>query len=117
MMANSNKNIAELSNLRIIKEIGEFIKKNRLAQNTTQNQLAKDAGLNRYTISQIENGHPISLISLIQVLRALDCLHVLSSFEVKEIISPLDYAKLKKKERQRASGRDDILNEEESLGW
>lgn len=48
----------------IIKEIGNFVKHHRLNQNITQENLARDAGLNRWTIGKIENGEPISLKSL-----------------------------------------------------
>lgn len=92
-----------MSDNAIVASIGEFLKHQRLNQNKTQAKVAEDAGVNRWTISQIENGEAISLTSLIQILRALNALHVLNNFEIENQISPLELAKLEKKKRQRAS--------------
>lgn len=76
------------------------------------------SGLNRWTLSQIENGESITLSSLIQILRAQDCLFVLDAFNYSDEISPLEYAKLKKQQtkvRVRNKGRD--KNDKEDLGW
>ncbi len=89
----------------IIGQIGLFIKKTRIAKNKTQKQLVTAAGINRGTLSQIENGESITLTMLIQILRALDALYVLDQFNVTNQISPIEAVKLKKKERKRASGR------------
>jgi transcriptional regulator with XRE-family HTH domain len=43
----------------IVEAIGAFLKHKRLNQNKTQAQIAEDAGLNRWTLSQIENGEAI----------------------------------------------------------
>ena len=94
-----------------------FIKQKRVDQNLTQAQLAKKAGLNRWTISQIENGESINLSSLIQILRALDSLYVLSEFEYKEVISPLEYAKLKRKQKERVRNRTSQTPKKDELGW
>lgn len=117
-MVNTGTDWVQMTDLAIVAEIGYFIKNTRVKQNKTQAQLAQEAGLNRWTVSQIENGEPITLTSLIQLLRALDCLSVLDKFKVQEEISPLVYAKLKKQQqkervRQRSIKKDD----KEDLGW
>ena len=117
MMVNTNKNWHEYSDLAIIEDIGRFIKKTRQNQNLTQAQLSERAGLNRWTISQIENGEAIHLTSLIQMLRALNSLHVLDGFEVTDPISPIEYAKLKKKERQRVRNASSIAADKDELKW
>lgn len=94
-----------MNNDSIVETIGLFIHTIRLEQNKTQAQLAKDAGINRWTLRQIENGEPVTLISLIQILRALDKLEVLSSFEINKQVSPIAMAKLEKKQRQRARNK------------
>ena len=101
MVYTSNK-WSQLSDVEILREIGVFLKSVRVNQNKTQAQLAEIAGLNRWTISQIEKGESVSLTSLIPILRGLDSLHLLSEFSQEEEISPLEYAKLKKPKRQRA---------------
>lgn len=117
MMRKTNMDWVQMSDTAIIAEIGSFVKHNRIQQNITQAKLAEMAGLNRWTISQIENGEAVNLTSLIQVLRALDALYVLSQFEVSDEISPLEYAKLKKKEKQRVRNKHTSSTEEEDLGW
>jgi len=108
-MENTNKWVA-MDNDSIVQTIGTFINRTRLEQNKTQAQLAKEAGINRWTLSQIENGEPITLISLIQILRALDKLNALSTFEYKTTVSPIAMAKMEKKQRQRASKKGEDTN-------
>jgi len=117
-MEYANNKWVEMSDEGIISAIGSFIRSTRLAQNNTQEQLATAAGLNRTTIVQIENGGSITLLSLIQVLRALDQLHVFKEFEFTDEISPLEYARLKKSRRKRARTKKDQSNRKrEDLGW
>ena len=116
-MGKTNTYWVQMSDAAIIQQLGQYIKQTRLQQNKTQAQLSKSAGLNRWTISQIENGESITLMSLIQILRALDHLHVLSTFEIVDEISPLEYAKLKKQKRQRARHTTPKQNDKDDLGW
>lgn len=117
-MGITNINYTQLSDIGIVKQIGLFIKHTRVKQNKTQAQLAEMAGLNRWTLSQIENGEPITLTSLIQILRALDCLYVLNEFNFSDEISPLEYAKLKK-QKTKERVRNNAVNKEkkDDLGW
>ncbi len=115
-MGNSNINWPALSDKAIISLIGNFIKEQRLLQNKTQAKIAERAGINRWTMSQIENGEPISLISLIQILRALDILELLDVFQVNAQVSPIQLAKLEKQKRQRAS-KQGKKNDENTSEW
>ena len=118
MKGNTNINWIEMTDAAIVEQIGRFIKQSRIEQNKTQLQLAKEAGLNRWTLSQIENGGTVNLSSLIQLLRALDVLYVLNHFELIEEISPLAYAKLRKKKKQRVRDKkNDNNNQTEDIGW
>lgn len=117
MMDISNKDWTQLSDLAIVTHIGTFVKKSRQQQNITQAKLAEMAGLNRWTISQLEKGEAVNLSSLIPVLRALDVLYVLNNFEVIDELSPLAYAKLKKKEKQRVRTKNTKTSDKEDLGW
>jgi transcriptional regulator with XRE-family HTH domain len=107
----------QMSDVAIVRQIGNYIKHIRLQQKKTQAQLANIAGLNRWTISQIENGDSITLKSLIQVLRALDSLYVLNAFEVIDEISPLEYAKLKKHKKERVRNKPTKTPNKDNLGW
>lgn len=117
-MGNAGTDWVRMTDLAIVAEIGYFIKNSRVKQNKTQAQLAKEAGLNRWTVSQIENGEPVTLTSLIQLLRALDCLSVLDGFKVQDEISPLAYAKLKKQQqKERVRHKSIKKDDKEDLGW
>ena len=74
--------------------------------NRTQAQLAKEAGINKWTLGQIENGEAITLLSLIQILRALGVLPLLDIFSIKQEISPIELAKKAQQKRQRARNTD-----------
>ncbi len=113
-MANTNIEWLSMSDKSIISIIGKYIKDQRLNQNKTQANIAKIAGINRWTMSKIENGEPISLMSLIQILRALNLLDVLNVFETITQLSPLELAKLEKQKRQRASSNNDMYEQNES---
>lgn len=119
MIAKTNNNWVQMTDNTIVHQIGQFVKHTRLNRNKSQKQIAESAGLNRYTISKIENGESITLSSLIKVLRVLDSLYVLESMQVNNEISPLAYAKIKKEKRERASTKkgNNMVNEENDLGW
>ena len=98
-----------MSDYAILREIGRRLKRKRLDKNLSQQKLAEVAGLNRTTVGEMERGAPSSLLTFIQTLRALDALEELDSFlpdpDLETRISPLQLAKLKGKERRRASPR------------
>ena len=96
-------NIYKMSDDAIIQTIGDFVKHQRLQQNITQKSLADKAGINRTTLSDLELGRRCQLITLIQVLRILNKLHVFESFEVKQQVSPIKLAEMEMKKRQKAS--------------
>lgn len=105
-MENTNTNWTAMSDKAIVNKIGEFIKQERLKINKTQAQLAEEAGVNRWTLSQIENGEAITMMSLIQIMRALEILHLLEIFSKKQEISPIELAKKERQKRQRARNND-----------
>lgn len=101
-MVNTNINWTSMSDSAIVETIGAYIKHHRLEQNKTQAALAKAAGVNRWTLSQIEKGEAITLLSLIQILRALNRLNNFEPFHITQEISPLELAKMEQKKRYRA---------------
>ena len=113
-MANTNTEWLSMSDKSIISSIGEYIKHQRLVQNKTQAKIAEIAGINRWTMSKIENGDPISLTSLIQILRALNLLDVLDVFKTQSQLSPLALAKLERQKRQRASTENKTKKQKKS---
>ncbi|HKL09789.1 MAG TPA: helix-turn-helix transcriptional regulator [Bacteroidales bacterium] len=117
MTEKTNKNWIAMSDAAIIAAIGEFMKQKRLQENKTQAQLAKEAGLNRSTLVQIENGESVTLTSLIQILRVLNLLHLLDIFTIEDKMSPMEYVKMKEKKRLRARKKDTKTDENEDIGW
>lgn len=101
----------------IAEHIGSFIRHQRLEHNKTQHELATAAGISRSTLSLLERGETVTLPTLIQVLRVLDQLPVLSAFEVSETLSPLELAKLQKEKRQRVRASNQKIDPQPSVDW
>jgi transcriptional regulator with XRE-family HTH domain len=96
-------NIVGMSDKAIIKEIGRRVKRKRLERNLTQQEIADIAGISRPTVSDLERGKPFGIMTLIQIMRALDALDDVDAFLPDPGISPLQLARLRGSERQRAS--------------
>ena len=101
----------------LMETIGNFIQSNRLNQNKSQDQVAAAAGISRSTLSLLERGEKVKIDSLIQVLRVLNLLYIMSVFKVQDQISPIEYAKLKKKQRKQASPRKENNVGKKDIGW
>jgi transcriptional regulator with XRE-family HTH domain len=116
----SYKITQNLSDKAILELIGRFIKKTRLRQGWSQDQVAQRAGMSRSTLSLLERGEPVTLLTLIQVLRILDCFYVLEHFAQADTISPIAYSRQVRKERQRARGKAEgssMVNEDDLYEW
>jgi len=97
---------ATMTDKTIVNHLCLQLRQLRLDQNMTQEQLAERAGLGRATISRIEKGQSVSLLTLIQLLRALNRLELLDAFQqVSPEISPLQMLKEQEPPRYRASGK------------
>ncbi len=107
MMEIADKKLIAMSDIALVEMIGEFIKHNRLEQNKSQLQLAREAGINRSTLSQFENGTGSNLLTLIAILRALKLLSLLKVFLIEQKISPIQLARMEQSKRIRASRKPD----------
>ena len=87
----------------IVANLGGFIKHHRLEQNKTQSQVAEQAGINRLTLIEFERGKRISIITFIQLLRALNLLHMLEQFKINPQLSPIQLAEMEQAKRKRAT--------------
>jgi len=117
MMGKANINMHEYTDKAILIELGDFVKATRLEQNKTQQQLADLAGVNRSTIVQIENGSGVTMLSFIQVLRALEQLDLFGSFQIKPVISPLLLAKQEIQKRKRATRKSQPISNKPKSDW
>ncbi|MCF6270859.1 MAG: helix-turn-helix transcriptional regulator [Melioribacteraceae bacterium] len=98
-----NNNFYSMSDSSIVNEICNGIKQMRLSQNISQQELANRSGLNRVTISRMESGRAVSLLTLVQTLRALDKLDILNAFNEEPEVSPLKLFDIQEKYRRKAS--------------
>lgn len=70
----------------ILKQIGAKLKELRVERNMKQKELSERSGLSMFSISQIETGHNTSILSLVQILKALDRMDMLEPFlKAKEV--------------------------------
>lgn len=83
-----------------LKMLGERLAGHRLRRNLTQDRLAGMAGVSRVTLARMEAGHPMQVVNLLRVLRALDMLGSIEALVPDPAISPVDIFK-----RERAAGR------------
>lgn len=116
-MENNNNSWYSYSDSAILVQLGSFIQQTRLQQNRTQLEVAKTAGINRSTLVQIEGGGGGTLLSFIQILRALQQLQLLQNFEVKTSISPLQLAKLDQQKRKRAGRKNTDTDTQQKSDW
>jgi transcriptional regulator with XRE-family HTH domain len=94
-----------LNDRAILNEIGDRIRRYRLNQNTTQERLARKAGVSRTLIQYIETGKGGTLVGLIAILRALGMLDQFDALLPNPGPSPIQLARLEGSVRQRATGR------------
>lgn len=116
-MEKNSKEMHVLSDTAILKILGDFLQHSRLNQNKTQQQIAVAAGVNRSTIVQFEKGNGGTLLSFVQILRALEQLNLFQSFEIKQQISPLLLAKLEQTKRKRASNKKLTPKDKPKSDW
>lgn len=86
----------------IAEELGTRLKQARLRADLTQSEIASRSGLSRKTILNAEKGK-VQLENLVAILLAMDLAEHLDMFLPIQEISPLQLAKLKGQQRQRAS--------------
>jgi len=114
MNEESYNNWNSMSDKALAEHVGRFVKQKRMELNKTQEVLAHAAGISRSTLGLLEKGEPVTLATLLQVLRVLDQLHILDVFTVQPIFSPIQLAKIEQKKRKRASGSQSSSSENSS---
>jgi putative transcriptional regulator len=96
----------ELAPIEVIQaDLGQRLVQLRLARNVNQQQLAREAGVSRRTITRLENGESVSLDTLLRVMRALDVIGRVSALLPDPTVRPIDRVRLKDKERRRARAK------------
>jgi len=87
----------------VLRTLGARVQALRLEQNLSQDQVAEAAGVGRSTLVRLEGGQSITLLSFVQVLRALGTLEELENFLPEPGLSPLQLLERKGRRRRRAS--------------
>ena len=85
----------------IMRQIGSKLKELRIIKGMKQTELSQASGVSVFTISAVENGKSTSLLTIIQILRALENLDYLNQFFQQQEMSPIAYAKLMEKNKRR----------------
>jgi putative transcriptional regulator len=98
-------NYTAMTDPAILSEVGARVQRERLNRNIAQHDLALKAGISRRALHNLESGRSCTLLLLIRVLRVLDKLESLDALLPAPGLSPLQLAKLKGRERQRAGGK------------
>ena len=86
----------------ISEELGDRLRQARLNADLTQAEVASRAGLSRRTVLNAEKGRA-QLENFVAILAALDMVNLLDVFLPAQELSPLQLAKLRGQQRQRAS--------------
>lgn len=89
-----------------LEEIGRRLRRIRLAQNLTIDELADRSGVSARTIVRLEGGEGSRLDNLIRVLRGLGKLSALDAFLPEPTLSPKELVRRSGKPRQRARRSD-----------
>ncbi|MBQ9363641.1 MAG: helix-turn-helix transcriptional regulator [Bacteroidaceae bacterium] len=94
-------NLYALTDNAILRQIGQKLKEARVDKNISQKALADACGLSAFSISQMENGHNTSLLSLVMVLRALNRFDWLEEILKEKPFSPIAISQYMKKHPKR----------------
>ncbi len=114
------KDLYSMSNAALAEMVGHRIDQMRLEQNLSQEDVARAVGITPKTYRKLVDGGG-KLETLVAVLRVLGALELVDAFVPESTFSPLQLARLKGRERQRASRKKTSLpagtEQTEGLDW
>ena len=121
-MATSNINWQALSDTQVVERLGAELRRMRLERNLSQAEVAERAGLDRTTVGKLEAGRAATLLTVVQVLRALGKLELLDPFHAEPQPTPYMLVeaqeKYLKKQRKRAGRKKpDVLTPKPKSTW
>ena len=121
-MATNNINWKVLKDEKVLEQLGKELRRMRLERNLSQAKVAERAGLDRTTVVKLEAGRAATLLTVVQVLRAMGKLEVLDAFH--EVPQPTPYMLVEaqteslSKQRKRASPQTpDVLPPKPKSTW
>ncbi len=89
----------------ILAEIGQRIANRRVELNLTQADVAKQAGVSKRTVENIESGASGQMSTMIRIFRVLDLMENMDRLIPEAVPKPIDLLKQKNKIRVRASSK------------
>ena len=92
---------SELTDLAVLREIGDRLERRRIDAGLTQAQLAEEAGISKRTVERIEAGHSTDFVMLLRVMRVLKLLEALEQLVPDLPQSPLLLLKSRGRTRKR----------------
>jgi len=106
-MAYGNITWSLFTDQQAVEQLGKELRRMRLERNLSQAEVAARAGLDRTTVVKLEAGRAATLLTVVQVLRAIDQLELLGAFHQEPQPTPYmlveAQANYLKKQRKRAS--------------
>lgn len=104
----------------ILKKIGAKLKEIRVERNMKQKELSERSGLSMFSISQIETGHNTSILSLVQILKALDRMDMIGPLLKDKEVDPELVAQFIQSQQQpvrkRVTSVRSYFDEEDTTG-
>jgi len=97
------KTLTDTTTDELLVMLGDDVKRLRLDRNIAQTDLARQAGISRTALVNLETGAGATLSTLVRVLRVLGREEWLGTLAPKVTVSPIDVMRLGH-QRQRASG-------------
>jgi transcriptional regulator with XRE-family HTH domain len=121
-MATSNINWQALSDTQVVERLGAELRRMRLERNLSQAEVATRAGLDRTTVVKLEAGRAATLLTVVQVLRAMDRLDLLDVFHQEPQPTPYMLVEAQtqylKKQRKRAGRKKpDVITPRTKSTW
>ncbi len=105
------------SDNQIVSEIGERLKASRIRANLTQLQLSQQSGVAKSTVERAEKGESIQLLSLIKLMRALNCLGGFETLVPRSEATPLEYVISENKKRYRVRESSKKADKPHAFKW
>ena len=84
-----------------LEELGDRVRRQRVAQGLKQQELAAKAAVSKHVLSALENGRSVTTESLARVLQGLGFPEALMNVLPAPVPSPIELQKLAGKQRQR----------------
>ena len=121
-MATNSINWKLLKDDKVVAQLGKELRRMRLDRNLSQAEVAMRAGLDRTTVVKLEAGRAATLMTVVQVLRAMDRLETLDAFHEEPQPTPYMVVEaqatyLAKKRKRASRGKPTIVPPKPKSTW